>query len=181
MNNSTKKFTGTEEEILNFLFVHPTTPFRGRALARSLKKSASGVIKSIRSLEKKGLVNVKEDFTLSISLNRENKETFVLKRISNLKSLYESELVSFLSDKYLGSTIIVFGSYSYGEDTEDSDIDIAIIGYSERHEDSKELIKYDKQLQRTIQLHFFENMKKIHENLKESIINGIVLEGAIKL
>lgn len=178
MNNNTKKFTRTEDEILNLLFMHPTTKFRGRALARMLKKSASGVIKSIRNLERKNLVNVKTDFTLSISLNRENKETFILKRITNIKSLYESGLISFLSDKFPGSTIIVFGSYSYGEDTEESDIDIAIIGYSERR---VELLKYDKQLQRTIQLHFFENIKNINKNLRTNIINGILLEGAIKL
>jgi len=177
MNNSTKRFTKTEEEILEFLFKNPTTSFRGRALASKLKRPASGVIKSARNLEKFGLLEISKDFTLSIKLNRENKETFLLKRIYNLEAI-NSHLLKVLSDKLQGSTIIVFGSYSYGEDTEDSDIDIAIIGYSEREID---LQSYEKILSRKIQLHFFKTLDSIHKDLKENIINGIVLEGAIKL
>ncbi len=166
---------------MNFLFLHPTASFRGRVLARALKKSASGVIKSMRNLEKRGLINLKEDFTLSIGLNRDNKLIFTLKRIANIKSLYESGLVSYLSDKFPGSAIIVFGSYSYGEDAESSDIDIAIMGYPEKHRASNDFMKWEKRLHRKIQLHFFENTKSIHKNLKDNIVNGIVLEGAIKL
>src|SRR3989338_618626 len=179
MNNSSRRFTNTEEEIIDFLFENPTTSFRGRTLASKLKKPASGVIKSARNLEKCNLVKISKDFTLSIKLNRENKKTFVLKRIYNLKSLYESGLVSFLSDTLPGSTIIVFGSYAYGEDTEDSDIDIAIIGYSGR--EIAKISIYEKVIHRKLQLHFFKSTEGIHKNLRENIINGIVLEGVIKL
>jgi len=179
MNNSLKRFTKTEEKIIEFLFANPTTSFRGRALASKLKKPASGVIKSARNLEKQGLVKISKDFTLSIKLNRENKETFVLKRIYNLKSLYESGLVSFLSSALPGSAVIVFGSYAYGEDTEDSDIDIAIIGYKEK--ELEKMPVYEKILHRKLQLHFFKSTENIHKNLRQNVINGIVLEGAIKL
>ncbi len=181
MNINTEKLTKTEEEILSFLFVYPTHSFRGRALAKKLKKSPSGIIQSSRNLEKRRLITMNKDFTLSIKLNRENKKTFMLKRISNIRLLYESGLILFLSDKFPGSTLIIFGSYSYGEDTEESDVDIAIIGYSERHVDREEVTSYEKNLQRTVQLHFFKDIKSIHKNLRENIINGIVLEGAIKL
>src|SRR3989344_8571045 len=159
MNISTKKFTKTEEEILAFLFVHPTSFFRGRTLAVRLKRPVSGVIKSARNLEKKDLVKISKDFTLSIRLNRDNKNTFILKKINNLKSLYESGLVSFLSNKFPGAAIVVFGSYSYGEDVEGSDVDMAIIGYSERRVEHKELTLFDKRLERIVQLHFFQNTK----------------------
>ncbi len=180
MNRSTDRFTKTEEEIVEFLFVHPTRSFRGRALAKLLKKPASGIIQSARKLEKKELVAIRKDFTLSIKLNRENKHTFVLKRIYNLASLYKTEFVKCLSDLFPGAALVLFGSYSHGEDTEDSDIDLAIIGYPERHIDSA-LIPYEKKLERKIQLHFFKSMKDAHENLRENIINGVVLEGALKL
>ena len=120
-------------------------------------------------------------FTLSIKLNRDNPEIFILKKINNLKFLYGSGLVKHVSSKFPGSTIIVFGSYSYGEDTEDSDIDLAIIGYSERDIGNKELKMYEKRLERKIQLHFFKSINEINKNLRENIINGLVLEGAIKL
>lgn len=181
MNKYTKKLTKTEEEILNFLFVHPTTTFRGRALAKRLNKSVSGVVKSIRNLKKIGLITLEKDFTLKIALNRDNKETFILKRITNLKSLYTTGLVSLLSNKFPGSTIIVFGSYSYGEDTEDSDIDVAILGYPKGNVVHKELVKYNNLLERSVHLHFFDNLKNVDKNLRENIINGIRLKGMIKL
>jgi predicted nucleotidyltransferase len=181
MNICTFKLTKTEEEILGFLFENPTTSFRGRALAGALKRPASGVIKSARSLEKQGLVSISKDFTLSIKLNRENKETFILKRINNLGSLYECGIISFLSDVLPGAAILVFGSYARGEDTEDSDIDLAIIGYKEKEISREKLAGYEKSLHRPVQLHFFESLGGINKNLKENIIYGVILEGAIKL
>lgn len=175
MNNRSKSLTITEKEVLNYLFAYPTTNFRGRELARNLKRSVSGITNTARTLEKKKLVEVSKDFILSIQLNRENKRVFILKRINNLHVLYETELVSFLSEKFAGATIIVFGSYSQGEDTEESDIDIALLDTSEK---KVNLSKFEKELGRKIQLHFFD--RNISENLQENIMNGIVLDGSMR-
>ncbi len=51
-----------------------------------------------------------------------------LKRVENLKMIYESGIVEELSERFLGGVIILFVSYSYGEDIVRSDIDIAVIG-----------------------------------------------------
>ena len=181
MNKSAKKFTKTEEEILIFLFAHPTTSFRGRVLAGRLKQSAPGVIKSARNLEKMSLLKISKDFSLSIGLNRENKEIFTLKRINNLSLLYKSGLVSFLSGRFPGSAVLVFGSYAYGEDTEGSDIDLAVIGYPEKELEGKSLMPYEKSLERNVHIHFFRSLKEISKNLKENLINGVVLDGVLKL
>lgn len=172
------KFTILEEKILNFLFVNPTTTFHGRELARKLNVSPTAISMSIRKLLKKNLINIKKNVMLSISLNRENKDVFNLKRVENLKAIYESGLMNLLNKTFPGSTIIVFGSYAYGEDTEGSDIDIAVIGSNKKNVN---LSNETKKLQREIQLHFFHDMNMPNKNLKENIVNGIVLKGAIEI
>lgn len=180
MNKRTEKLTKTEETLLNFLYIYPTKSFRGRELAKQLKKPASGVIQSARKLEKKSLVAISKDFILSIKLNRENKKVFTLKKIHNLASLHESGLVTFLADEFPSAALVLFGSYSRGDDTEESDIDIAVVGYNERRF-AERLQPYEQQLGRHIEVHFFKSMNDIHKDLRENIINGIVLEGAIRL
>ena len=122
--------------------------------------------------------NLKKNILLSISLNRENKEVFVLKRLFNIKEIYSSGLVGLLSEKFPGAAVVLFGSYSYGEDTLKSDIDIAIIGSK-----SKDIIleKFEKLLEREIIINFYDNFKDIHKHLKENLCNGILLKGGIEL
>lgn len=172
------KFTKLENELIEFLFRNPTTVFNGKELAIKLKVSQTAIAKSVRNLTKLGLLNMEKKILLSIKLNRENKDIFTLKRIFNFKEMYISGLVQHLSSEFPGSAIVLFGSYSYGEDTEESDIDIALIGYKDR---SIDLQSFDSRLQRKTQIHFFKDNKDIHKNLKENIINGIVLYGAVKL
>lgn len=172
------KFTKLDNEIMEFLFRNPTTSFMGKEIANKVKVSQTAVAKSISRLSKIGLVNREKKILLSIKLNRDDKDLFELKRIYNLKSIYSSGLLEKLSKNLPGSTIILFGSYSSGEDTEESDIDLAIIGYKDKKID---LMKFENKLQRKIQIHYFNNLKDIEKNLRESIINGITLKGSITL
>jgi len=98
------------------------------------------------------------------------------KQIYNLLKLRESKLLDFLNDTLMPGSIVLFGSYQKGEDTENSDIDIFI----EAKEEKIDLTKFEKQLNRSIQLHFKENFKKYPNELKNNIINGIVLEGYLE-
>src|SRR3989344_9063277 len=59
---------------------------------------------------------------------RENEKFKLYKKISIVYELHESGLVSFLWNKLSPEAIILYGSYSRGESTEESDIDIFIIG-----------------------------------------------------
>lgn len=170
------KFTRLDNEIMEFLFRNPTTIFMGKEIADKIKVSQTAIAKSIDRLSKVGLVNRKKKILLSISMNRDDKDLFDLKRVYNLKSIYSSGLINNLSRNFPGSTIVLFGSYSSGEDTEESDIDLAIIGYKEKKTD---LIKFENKLQRKIQLHFLDDIEEINKNLRESIINGITLKGSI--
>jgi predicted nucleotidyltransferase len=181
MDRYKQKFTKLQQAALNGLFARPEIAFTGRALANALSVSPTAIAKSLKGLEKEGLVKVEKDKgsgRLAIKLNRDNSRVFHLKRAENLKAVYESGLVDYLGDSFPGAAIVLFGSYSFGEDTSASDVDIAVIGSKEKGSD---LGKFSKILQREVRLNFYESLAGINKNLRESIINGIVLKGAMRL
>lgn len=176
-----EKFTSLQRGILRFLFIKPEKSFNQRQLARNLKVSATAIAKSLSGLKNENLITAekdKENKRITIKLNRENKAIFYLKRIENLRLIHESGLLNFLSEKFPFSTIILFGSYSLGEDISTSDIDIAIIGAKEKE---LNLENFEKLLERKISLNFYPSLKGIETNLKSNILNGITLKGGIDL
>jgi predicted nucleotidyltransferase len=101
-----------------------------------------------------------------------------LKRADNLKLLYESGLARFLLDSFPGATLIVFGSYSTGEDTAASDIDIAVVGSKKADPDTR---KFEAALERKISLHYFRSFREMDRNLRNNIAGGMLLKGAVDL
>lgn len=175
------EFSLLQQEILSYLMTHTGKSFNARGLARPLNRTQAGIIKAIPELEKSGLVKVGKDNDSgrwSIELNRDNPKTVELKRIENLKFVYGSGVIHFLEENFPGALIILFGSYSYGEDTIRSDIDIAIIGCKEKKVD---LNKFEKIFEKEIRINFYDNLNEISNNLKSNIFNGIVLAGRIGL
>lgn len=165
----------TKERILELLFDFPTHRFHIREIARILKISAPAVSKAVYKLEKEDLITCKREFVFEITAKMGDKFKS-LKRIHNLKKIYESGLADYLAEKFPFATIILFGSYSRGEDIEKSDIDIAILD----KEKKLELEKFEKKLNRTINVEFI-NFKKASLELKENLVNGIVLSGTLSL
>ena len=98
------------------------------------------------------------------------------KKLYNLSELMDSGLIEHIKEKLTTKSIALFGSYQKGEDTEDSDIDLFV----ETEKAELDLSKFEKTLKRKIQLHFKENFKKYPPELKNSIINGTVLEGYLE-
>ena len=127
------KFTTLQEEMLRFLSIRSGASFTARAIARHLRVSPTAIAKSLKRLEQEEMIKVnkdKESKRFSIQLNKDNPLTYQFKRADNLKLIYESGLLEYLSETLPTATIILFGSYSFGEDTLNSDIDLAIIGGS---------------------------------------------------
>ena len=177
------KWTRLQSEIIRFLCIKAGQSFNLRDIARTLKVSPTAVSNALKGLEE--FVSVKKSKTInlmSIELNRDNKKTIEFKRTENLRLIYTSKLSDFLYDEFPGCTIILFGSYSRGEDVlnqeNPSDIDIAIIGSKEKKID---MSKFDRLLEKTINLNFYRSWKDIHKNLKDSILSGIILNGGVEL
>lgn len=175
------KLTNLQQAILKLLFVKFGEKLNQRAIAINLGVSATAVMKAVPEMQKQNLIVLlkdKDSKRLSIELNGENNLVMQLKRADNLKQIYESGLADFLENEFAGGTIILFGSYSRGEDTIRSDVDIAIIGRKQKDTD---LGKFEDSLEREIVINFYESFKKINENLKNNILNGIVLSGSVLL
>jgi len=168
------KNTDTKERILELLFIFPTRKFHVREISRLIKISAPAISKSVKQLEKEDLIESKKKLTYEIWANLSNENFKNMKRIYNFKSIYSSGLFNYLSENFPLDTIIFFGSYSRGDDIEKSDIDIAIIG----KEKKLDLEKFERILKRIINVEFI-NLKKISKELRNSIINGIILNGYI--
>ena len=176
-----QELTNLQQEILRLLFVKIGKSLNQREISKILNVSQPAVIKALPKLEEKNLIILeqdKESKRWSTKLNRDNYKVMHLKRVENLRQLYESGLADFLEKEFAGSAIILFGSYAVGEDMLNSDIDIAIIGSKEKNIDLEE---FEKILERGIHLNFYPSFKEIHKDLKENIFNGIVLAGGIEL
>jgi predicted nucleotidyltransferase/predicted DNA-binding protein (UPF0251 family) len=172
-------FTITELELFSFLSLRAGEQFSQRELAKEIHVSPTAIGKSIKKLHEKKLIQLIKMKTINlISFNRDNRKAIQLKKIENLKQLYQSELIEFLEEKLAGATIILFGSYAKGEDTKNSDIDLAIIGRKEKTINCK---IFEKKLARDININFYNSLEEIHIHLKNNILNGITLSGTIEL
>jgi len=170
-----------QQEVLRLLFAKTGCSLNQRQISKLLDVSPPAVMKALPFLEKENLIQIKKDKETkrwSIKLNTDNHMIMQLKRADNIKQIYESGFADFLAKEFAGATIILFGSYSRGDDTLDSDIDIAVIG---RKDKLVNLEQFEKMLRRKIMINFYDSFKNIHKNLKENLFNGIVLSGGIKL
>lgn len=175
------KFTKLQNEIFRLLCIKAGSSLNQRGIARLLGVSPTAVSKSLPALEKEGLARIEKSRTMNlilVELSRESPKAIDLKRTENLRLVYESGLADFLDKKFPGCAVILFGSYSLGEDTEKSDIDIAVIGSKRKEVD---LAKFEKLLERNINMQFYEDMKRIDKNLKSNILNGITLSGVVEV
>lgn len=182
------KWTRLQMEILRLLCIKSGQKLNLRGIAGYLKVSPTAVSKSLPGLEKENLIKIDKSNLMNlflIELNRNNPKAIEFKRIENLKILYASSLPDFFFNEFPGCAVILFGSYSRGDDIlglEDlgnsSDIDIAIIGAKEKH---LKLAKFEKLLERKIIINFYSSFKEIHKHLKENIFNGFLLSGGIEL
>ncbi|SRR3989344_2069040 len=165
-------------KIMELFFKYPYGRFHIREIARLTNLSVTGVIKIINRLKKERLViSAKKANIEEVKPDFEGR-FLVMKRIYNLYSLYESGLVAYLKGMFeMPKSIILFGSYSDGTDTEISDIDIAI---ASNKKDMPDLAKFEKKLARKINLHVLDLGTSTKE-FRNSIANGIVLEGFAEL
>lgn len=173
------KFTIVEQELFSLLCLKAGEKMSQREIAGILKISPTAVAKALRKITGKKLAKVEKTKTINfVSFDREEPIAIELKRVENLKNVYLSGLSDYLEEKLAGSTIILFGSFSKGEDAKNSDIDIAVIG---RKDKMLEIEPYEKMLNRKININFYDSWKSIHEHLKNNILNGIILHGSVEL
>jgi predicted nucleotidyltransferase len=162
-------------QIIQFFLDNPTQEVHLRSLSRKLKISPTWIAKVIP--EFKEMLVIRKDKERKITLmkaNRDSTKFIEFKRSNNLSNIYESNLIEELVQSYQRpEAIVLFGSYSKGEDIEQSDIDIGIVTDKKIVED---WTKYEKRLKRKITIKELKR-KSIPLEFMNTLANGITLYG----
>ena len=152
--------------------------FQMRELSRKTKISPLSTTLHLKKLVDDELViKEKKGIYFSYRANRDNEMFMFYKKINMLERIKECGLLAYLYDNCTPDVIILFGSASRGEDIDESDIDIFV----QSKEKKLNLGKYEGMLSRKIALFFKEDFSKLANELKNNILNGIVLKGYIKV
>ncbi len=98
-----------------------------RELEKTLQLPLPSVIRDCKELhEEEILTTIKTGNVVFYTGDRANENFLLEKKLYNIKTLYVSGLVQFIRIELNNPIIILFGSYSRGEDIENSDIDLYI-------------------------------------------------------
>lgn len=164
-------------KILEVFVKNSLKGFSIREIAREIKLAYPSVRNYIKELADENFITGKEKYGKVLYFaNRESRKFRNFKIYYNMDLLYSTGLLDYVNEKLGYPTIILYGSFSRGEDTDRSDIDLVII----TKESSLDLSKYEKKLNHELHIIFLRNLKEIrNKELKLNIINGIVLEGGI--
>ncbi len=164
--------------ILQEFFDFPRKYFQMRELSRRVSLAQPSVINHLKKLVEYNLI-IKERKGIypTFRSNRDNELFKIYKKSNLLLRIYQTGFINFIYDFFLPNSIILFGSASKGEDIEESDIDIFI----QSKEKKINLEKYEKLFNRKISLFFKEDFSKLNKELKNNILNGIVLKGYIRV
>ncbi len=165
-------------KILELFIENPSKDFSVRGIARKLDLSHATVIKYVSNLFSLNLIKKKEDTLYpTYYANTESDKYKFYKKNYILFKIKESGIVGYIQKQTLASSIILFGSCSKGAFTEKSDIDIFV----EAKESGSDISKYEKKLNRKINLLFEPNINNLSNELRNNIINGIILYGFIRI
>jgi predicted nucleotidyltransferase len=170
-------------KILEVFFEEPLESHYFREIVRKSKVSPNIVQRQIRAMIKSKLIRYKgkQGNMKFYSANRDNSEFIYLKKLNNLKRIYQSRLIEKLDELLSPKAIVLFGSYSQGYDVENSDIDLLVIVEKTSKISDKALKNIEHQLHRKISLHIVQDFSKLSPELKNNMLNSVLLQGYHKV
>ena len=171
-----------KRDVMEPFLREPSRGFHLRELARTLKWGPGRVKRSLNYFIQNGVITeTKEKVFKVYKANKDSEEFKLLKLFHALLKL--RGVVEYLEKElHYPEAIVLFGSARKGEDDEQSDVDICIVG-KERKVD---LEKFKNELNRNISLLFVDvdrlgKLRRDNPELLNNIINGIVLRGYLKV
>lgn len=171
-----KELTSNEREILEF-FTEKPEEIHIRGLSEEVGMPYPSVRKALKDLEEEGFVE--SDKKSKMTFYSPTGEKFrKAKKLINLENLQISGLIDFLEKELRPEAVVLFGSFLEGRDSEDSDIDLAVIGGREKDLD---LTEFEEELDRDIQLTQVENLKEENKEFRNTLANGLVLQGYLEV
>ena len=174
------KTKNIKQKIQEYFFINPTAKLRVREIEKLLKLPLPSVIRYCQELQIEGILTIIKTGTVVFYTGDRASNDFLLeKKLYNIKSLYQSGLIEFLKIELSNPAVILFGSYSKGEDTEESDIDLYIETPSKKKINTE---KFEKKLKRKIQIFRHKSIYEIKNlHLSNNIINGFILNNYIEV
>ncbi len=161
--------------VLEIFFKEPTSIHFIREIGKRIQLAQTSVRNHIKDLKKNKLIMTKiaKPFN-GLVANRDNEQFLFYKQAYNFYSLWE--LRNVIIKSMHPKTIIVFGSYSRGEDVEESDIDMLVITKVKKEIKTKNL---ENMMSRKINIIYKDSLEKLEEPIKNSVLNGWIIYGGI--
>ncbi|MBS3138717.1 nucleotidyltransferase domain-containing protein [Candidatus Woesearchaeota archaeon] len=165
-------------QVLQQFFDFPKKAFLIRELSRNTKLAATAIRIHLKALLKEGLI-AKEVGGLYHSFKAQIDSPLykTLKWQNLVLRLQQSGLLVSLEKSLYPTCVLLFGSASRGEDTEMSDIDIFVQAKLQKID----MNKFEKELNRKINILFESNLNILGPELLNNLSNGIVLYGYLKV
>ncbi len=158
----------------------PTRSFGWKELSRKARLGPPSTKRYLDDLRKEGIVAEKTVAGRRFYFaNRDSRLYRIYKRLDTMLRLEKSGFVEFMNNKYGYPPIILFGSHSSGEATEDSDIDIAVLTESKKDADVR---AFEKLIGKEI--HVFrlsrsalKALRKENKSMYQGLFNGCMISG----
>lgn len=160
-----------EDKIKKVFFSNPMEEFGLREISRKTKIAPISVKKYLDKMIAENIIKKRHQKITKYPIYMADFDSTnykLKKKLFMLNQIYTSNAYQKIINKF-PNVVILFGSTSKGEDTIESDIDIYI--------ESKEFEISEKIFNRKISPLFSENFGKLSKELKNNILNGIILYG----
>lgn len=183
-----KELDEAYEKVQILFFSYPNKETTLSDIAKEVKISKTTANKVITRLKEEGFLIIKEvGKSWLISCNPHHPYNITRKIIYNLSIIYDA-YEKVLRDRIYNQianpiSVILFGSYRKGDDTDKSDVDIAVEVLGDQKTEVIEIGEFEVFGLRknvVINLHLFSR-KKVDINLFSNIANGIILDGFLEV
>ena len=173
------------QKVMLWFFSFPTREIGLNDLAIATKISKTTANHIVTQLEAEGFLKKEVLGKIwRISCNQNHLYNYSKKIAYNLTQIYESKILEMVNNTINNSrSVTLFGSYRRGDDTEKSDIDIAVEVLDNDELKIHKLGEFPKFGYRenvAVNLHTFSR-NKVDLNLFANIANGIVLQGFLEV
>ena len=159
-------------------FDSPRKPFFIRELSRKCRLAQTAVRIHLKALLEEGLLIKDKSGMYSPYKAARASPLFKLLKTQNIvMRMHQSGLIELLEKRLYPGCVILFGSVSRGEDTEESDIDLFV----QASQTFLDLRKFEKSLNRAINILYEPKIKELSPELLNNIVNGIILYGYLKV
>jgi predicted nucleotidyltransferase len=142
--------------LLLFFIKNPSGGFSQSEIQNKLKIAKATMVKWISELERFSLINIKKQAVSKIcSLNRSN---IIIKQLKIVNNLLQLGKLKGISERH-NLQIYLYGSCARGEDVEESDIDLLVIGKAKKEDLIREINKVSDSINRKIAFEIFSPMQ----------------------